>query len=177
PGDEYDLATQTRGTGDHRYRGRLWISDRPACAGRRRRRSRNEPVRLFRPTLRIRMALLYGGLVLLVGVSLLFTSIVLLNHSISQLPLYQKASEGRLTITDQRGRIVFRGDPADLVKTAQSKAVSYLLNTGLIYFGIIVVIGTTGGYLLAKQALRPIAKLTHTAQQLSTETLDQRINL
>ena len=34
-----------------------------------------------------------------------------------------------------------------------------------------------GGYLLAKQALRPIAKLTQTARQLSTETLDQRINL
>src|SRR6185437_13066189 len=41
----------------------------------------------------------------------------------------------------------------------------------------IVVIGTTGGYLLAKQALRPIAKLTATARQLSTENLDQRINL
>ena len=34
-----------------------------------------------------------------------------------------------------------------------------------------------GGYLLAKQALRPIAKLTQTARALSTETLDQRINL
>jgi signal transduction histidine kinase len=123
------------------------------------------------------MALLYGGLVLLVGVSLLFTSIILLNHSISQLPLYKNASEGQLTITDQRGHQVFRGDPADLVTSAQSKAVSYLLNTGLIYFGIIVVIGTTGGYLLAKQALRPIARLTATAKQLSTETLDQRINL
>ena len=39
------------------------------------------------------------------------------------------------------------------------------------------MIGTTGGYLLAKQALRPIARLTQTAKQLSTETLDQRINL
>jgi signal transduction histidine kinase len=40
-----------------------------------------------------------------------------------------------------------------------------------------VIIGTVGGYLLAKQALRPIAKLTQTARALSTETLDQRINL
>ncbi len=51
------------------------------------------------------------------------------------------------------------------------------MHTGLIYFSIIVVIGTAGGYLLAKQALRPIAKLTRTAKQLSSETLDQRINL
>ena len=134
-------------------------------------------MRFLRPTLRIRMALLYGGLVLLVGVSLLFTSIVLLNRAVSQLPLYQHSSQGSLKITDAAGHVIFNGDPGALVHTAQNKAVSYLLTTGLIYFGIIVVIGTTGGYLLAKQALRPIAKLTATAKQLSTETLDQRINL
>jgi signal transduction histidine kinase len=123
------------------------------------------------------MALLYGGLVLLVGVSLLFTSVVLLNRSISQLPLYENSSKGQLTITDGTGKVVFKGDPSQLVHKTQTTAVDYLLTTGLIYFGIIVVIGTTGGYLLAKQALRPIARLTQTAKQLSTETLDQRINL
>jgi hypothetical protein len=41
----------------------------------------------------------------------------------------------------------------------------------------VVVIGTVGGYLLAKQALRPVARLTQTAKQLSTDNLDQRINL
>ena len=61
--------------------------------------------------------------------------------------------------------------------TRATRSVDYLLTTGLIYFGIIVVIGTVGGYLLAKQALRPIARLTQTAAALSTETLDQRINL
>lgn len=89
------------------------------------------------------MALLYGGLVLLVGVAFLVTSIILLEHS----------------------------------EQASTKAVDYLLHTGLIYFAIIVIIGATGGYLLAKQALRPLARLTRTAQHLSTDTLDQRINL
>jgi signal transduction histidine kinase len=120
------------------------------------------------------MALLYGGLVLLVGVSLLFTSIVLLNRSISRLPFFNTL--GRVTLTDQSGRIQ-QIDPGAIGRDARNQSVDYLLHTGLIYFGIIVVIGTTGGYLLAKQALRPIAKLTRTAQQLSTETLDQRINL
>jgi signal transduction histidine kinase len=131
-------------------------------------------VRLFRPTLRIRMALLYGGLVLLVGVSLLFTSIVLLDRSIARLPFFNTV--GRVTLTDQSGRIQDI-NPSAIGEQARKTSVDYLLHTGLIYFGIIVVIGTTGGYLLAKQALRPIAKLTHTAQQLSTDTLDQRINL
>ena len=68
-------------------------------------------------------------------------------------------------------------NPGELGTQARHDSRDYLLHTGLIYFGIIVVIGASGGYLLATQALRPIAKVTRTARQLSTETLDQRINL
>src|SRR5262249_37753043 len=68
-------------------------------------------------------------------------------------------------------------NPVAIGQQARSTSRDYLLHTGLIYFGIIVIIGASGGYLLAKQALRPIARVTRTAQQLSTETLDQRINL
>jgi signal transduction histidine kinase len=100
---------------------------------------------------------------------------VLLNRSIARLPFFNTV--GTVTITDASGRPGRPIDPSTLGKQAQHNAVDYLLHTGLIYFGIIVVIGATGGYLLAKQALRPIARLTRTAQQLSTETLDQRINL
>jgi signal transduction histidine kinase len=120
------------------------------------------------------MALLYGGLVLLVGVSLLFTSIVLLKQAINNVGFFHTV--GTVTATGSSGSPTTI-HPSDIGNRAQSTAVSYLLSTGLIYFGIIVVIGTTGGYLLAKQALRPIAKLTATAKQLSTENLDQRINL
>jgi signal transduction histidine kinase len=131
-------------------------------------------VRFFRPTLRVRMALLYGGLVLLVGVSLLFTCVILLDRAIAHLPLYN--TRGQVTLTDQNGvrRTI---NVEEQASKAQDSATSYLLHTGLLYFAIIVVIGTTAGYLLAKQALRPIAKLTQTARALSTETLDQRINL
>jgi signal transduction histidine kinase len=132
-------------------------------------------VRFFRPTLRVRMALLYGGLVLLVGVSLMFTCVILLNNSIAQLPLYNSDGPVRYYDTPTHQKTISDLDTA--THDAQSKAISYLLHTGLLYFGIIVIIGTTGGYLLAKQALRPIAKLTQTARALSTETLDQRINL
>ncbi len=132
-------------------------------------------MRFFRPTLRVRMALLYGGLVLLVGVSLLFTCVILLDRAIAHLPLYDTRGQ-TVSVTDQAGH----SSTIDVEKQAakaQSSATSYLLHTGLLYFAIIVVVGTTGGYLLAKQALRPIARLTATARALSTETLDQRINL
>jgi signal transduction histidine kinase len=131
-------------------------------------------VRFFRPTLRARMALLYGGLVLLVGVSLLFTCIILLNRAISTVPLYHPINGVHLVDRDGK-TIPFDFDRA--AETAQHNATTYLLSTGLLYFAIIVIIGAIGGYLLAKQALRPIAKLTQTAKALSTETLDQRINL
>jgi signal transduction histidine kinase len=118
-------------------------------------------VRLFRPTLRLRMALLYGGLVLLVGVTLLFTSVFLLDKAVSKVDVPSQGTVDADAFRDQ----------------VRSSAVDSLLRTGLIYFGIVVVVGTVGGYLLAKQALRPIARLTQTARALSTETLDQRINL
>ncbi|HEU5006395.1 MAG TPA: HAMP domain-containing sensor histidine kinase [Jatrophihabitantaceae bacterium] len=108
------------------------------------------------------------------GVSLLFTSIVLLQQSIKKVPIFQ--SPGLVTYPDSAGRQITQ-DPASLGQQAQNTAVSTLLHSGLIYFAIIVVIGTVGGYLLAKQALRPIAKLTATARQMSTENLDQRIAL
>ncbi|MFN2563169.1 MAG: sensor histidine kinase [Jatrophihabitans sp.] len=131
-------------------------------------------MRFFRPTLRVRMALLYGGLVLLVGISLLFTCVILINNSIKAsytLPtdavvVHQDGTPYNSTLALNKA--------ADKTKSA---ALQYLFSTGVLFFAIIVVIGATGGYLLAKQALRPIAQLTQTARALSTETLDQRINL
>jgi hypothetical protein len=121
------------------------------------------------------MALLYGGLVLLVGISLLFTCVILIERSIDQLPTLNGSTP--LFQRDPSTHKLTRIDVHAATQQAQDKAVTYLLHTGLLYFGVIVIIGTTGGYLLAKQALRPIARLTQTAKALSTENLDQRINL
>ena len=131
---------------------------------------------LFRPTLRLRMALLYGGLVLLVGISLLFTSIVLLDHSIAHITLFHK-SFGDLKYRSTDGTARAQRTPRNWPVTPRRRPSPTCSRPGGIFFGIVVVIGTIGGYVLAKQALRPIAKLTQTARALSTETLDQRINL
>src|SRR4051812_18878828 len=120
------------------------------------------------------MALLYGGLVLLVGVSLLFTCVILIGRAIDQAPIYD-FKHGAHVVNSNNKPIPF--DPATATNKAKDSAIHYLFTTGSLYFAVIVVIAATGGYLLAKQALRPIARLTQTAQALSTETLDQRINL
>ena len=121
------------------------------------------------------MALLYGGLVLLVGVSLLFTTVVLLDQTLAGLTFFRY--QGDLVGHLPNGQVVTLQSVRSPADRRGTRARSNLLHTGLIYFAIIVAIGAAGGYLLAKQALRPIAKVTRTAKQLSTETLDQRINL
>jgi signal transduction histidine kinase len=120
------------------------------------------------------MALLYGGLVLLVGVSLLFTCVILIGRAIDQAPIYDFKNGARV-VNSRNKPIPF--DATSATDKAKNSAIHYLFTTGALYFAVIVVIAATGGYLLAKQALRPIARLTQTAQALSTETLDQRINL
>ncbi|SDJ19649.1 hypothetical protein SAMN05444157_2215 [Frankineae bacterium MT45] len=120
------------------------------------------------------MALLYGGLVVLVGVALIFTALVLLDRSVASLPLFN--ADSSITLTDGSG-VSRTFDPAVLGAQARTSVRSTLLHSGLIYFGLIILIGAAGGYLLAKQALRPISKLTQTARQLSTDNLDQRIDL
>ena len=67
-------------------------------------------MRILRPTLRIRMALLYGGLVLLVGVSLLVLALLLLDRAVGNLGIFANG-QGTATITVNGRRGLFRPDP------------------------------------------------------------------
>lgn len=131
-------------------------------------------MRWLQPTLRLRMAFLYGGLVLLVGSSLLFTAAVLLDRAISSLPLLN--GEAQVGIVGDDGRLTVI-DGSELGALARHAARHNLLTAGIIYFSIVVVIGAAGGFFLARQSLRPISRVTQMARRLSTETLDQRINM
>jgi signal transduction histidine kinase len=132
-------------------------------------------VRLVQPTLRIRMALLYGALVLLIGAALLATSYILLDRALTQIAL--PTNPGNVTIIDNETHTQTLWNPSEARSVMRTDALHYLLNNGLLYFGVIVLIGSIGGYLLARQALRPVARITQTARQLSTQTLNERIGL
>ncbi|HST48250.1 sensor histidine kinase [Jatrophihabitans sp.] len=132
-------------------------------------------MRLVQPSLRIRMALLYGALVLLIGAALLATSYILLDRALSQIAL--PPNPGDVTIVDNATGAKTTWNPSDARSVMRTDALHYLLNNGLLYFGVIVLIGSIGGYLLARQALRPVARITATAKQLSTKTLSERIGL
>ncbi|MCW2541695.1 MAG: hypothetical protein JWN95_3420 [Frankiales bacterium] len=120
------------------------------------------------------MALLYGALVLLIGAALLLTTYILLDRSLGQIKF--SGYNGQLHLTDTNGK-EFIFDAPQVQKDIRHRTLSYLLNNGLLYFGAIVIIGSIGGYLLARQALRPVARITATARRLSTKTLSERIGL
>ncbi|HEV2887137.1 MAG TPA: HAMP domain-containing sensor histidine kinase [Jatrophihabitans sp.] len=132
-------------------------------------------MRLVQPSLRIRMALLYGALVLLIGAALLATSYILLDRALSQIAL--PPNPGEVTIIDNATGGKTTWNPSEARSLMRTGALHYLLRDGLLYFGVIVLIGSIGGYLLARQALRPVARITATAKQLSTKTLSERIGL
>ncbi|HEX4728136.1 MAG TPA: ATP-binding protein [Jatrophihabitans sp.] len=132
-------------------------------------------MRLVQPTLRIRMALLYGTLVLLIGAALMATSYILLDRALGQNRLPANIQDPA-TFKGADGKL-YSFNPAKDQMAVRHDALSYLLNNGLLYFGVIVLIGSIGGYLLARQALRPVARITATARQLSTKTLSERIGL
>ena len=122
------------------------------------------------------MALLYGALVLLIGAALLLTSYILLDRALSSANNQTNFPAGDVTFKDASGQnIIF--NPTALQDRARHNSLTYLLNNGLLYFGVIVLIGSIGGYLLARQALRPVARITATARRLSTKTLSERIAL
>jgi signal transduction histidine kinase len=121
------------------------------------------------------MALLYGALVLLVGTALLLTSYILLDRALSSLPLLTQTNE--LTVVDTATGRRYVINLGAIAAQARDQGLNYLVSNGLLYFGVIVVIGSIGGYLLARQTLRPVTRITATARQLSTKNLSERISL
>ena len=139
------------------------------------------------PTIRLRLGLLYGVVFLITGAVLLTIGYVLVrnglrdHHSLTQtLRRLGKpvGSEGLLS----RALGAAPGSPeVKLARAIQHQLVSSALNQLLLEYlaallvMTIVSIGT--GYLLAGRALRPLRRITATAQRVSGENLGERIAL
>ncbi|PZS34835.1 MAG: two-component sensor histidine kinase [Pseudonocardiales bacterium] len=128
----------------------------------------------LRPTLRLRLTLLYGGLLVGAGVVLLLTSYYLVRQAFDNGPRFDHGSTVKVLYSDGT---YDRVDARALQDQLQHQTEQALLRRGLIALGFVGLIGMAGGYLLAGRALRPLQSITSTAQRLSTETLDQRIAL
>jgi signal transduction histidine kinase len=125
-------------------------------------------------TLRLRLALLFGGFLAVVALTLLGTAAVVLDRTVRAAPQFPAGQT--LVLRDASGRLL-AVDAGDLSRALRAQARSDLLRSGSMAFGVVVLAGLAGGWVLAGRALQPVSEVTATARRLSTETLHERIAL
>jgi signal transduction histidine kinase len=139
--------------------------------------------RLPARTIRLRLALLYGGVFLITGAGLLTIGYLLVRNNL-QTRHTLSLSLDRLGLGAYKGQVLNRalgGHEANLVRAVQDQIVAQTLHRLLWeYIGALVattMIAITTGWLLAGRALRPLRDITATARRVSGENLGERIAL
>ncbi|HET6531966.1 MAG TPA: HAMP domain-containing sensor histidine kinase [Actinoplanes sp.] len=122
----------------------------------------------LRPTLRLRLTLLNGILLVGAGAVLVLLAWLLVGDALH--PTHELASGTQVTLAD--GRVL---DALAWQQQLVDRASQELLVKGLIALFAIGMIGIAGAYAVAGRALRPLHNVTATARRLGEETLDERI--
>lgn len=122
----------------------------------------------MRPTLRLRLTLLNGILLVGAGVVLVLLSWLLVSESLH--PVDELRAGSSVTLADGTTKEALTWQ-AEMVAQASRE----LLIKGFSALFAVGIIGTALAYLMAGRALRPLHYVTQTAQRLGEETLDQRI--
>ncbi|MGW0703695.1 sensor histidine kinase [Streptomyces sp. NPDC002867] len=147
-----------------------------------------EPVRPWlRPTIRIRLTLLYGGMFLIAGILLLsiiylFTAQAL--HDGSGLP-FKLLPESKIQLTDNSCEALTTGLSADEANAAlkscfahqRELALDDLLRRSLFALLGLSIIAFAFGYAMAGRVLSPLGRITRTARQVAGSDLTRRIEL
>jgi signal transduction histidine kinase len=121
-----------------------------------------------RPTLRLRLTLLNGVVVVATGLVLILLAWLLVGDAIH--PADQLKPGAVVDLADGR-QLEASAWQAQVVAGASRE----LLLTGLLALLVTIVIGIAAAYVVAGRALRPLSQVTATARRLSEQTLDQRI--
>jgi signal transduction histidine kinase len=135
------------------------------------------PWKKRRLSLRLRLALWSGGLVLLLSFGLLlFINTV----AITTFPRIIRSSIGQPAIQRvQPTRPVPPGVPLDrkIMNPLELALLLELQNISLIGLALVSVLGGVGAYWLAGRALRPVRRVSQAAQNISAQTLHTRLAL
>lgn len=137
-------------------------------------------------TLRWRLTLLFGGLVLAAGLAL-----VVLDYALVRSGLEASTQRVTVPVVNQFGQRFdvpvtpeqgLEGTPlGDFLRDARAElrqdVLDTLLQRSLLALALVGGTALVVAYLVAGRVLRPLQQITATAQRLSTETLDQRIAL
>jgi signal transduction histidine kinase len=124
--------------------------------------------RWFRPTLRLRLTLFNGVLLVLGALVLVVIGWFLVGHALGAAAELKQGS----TVVLADDKEVNAEQWQSQLMTATQRA---LLIDGLVAVLVVSVVGVAGAYVIAGRALRPLQQVTTTAQHLTGETLHQRI--
>ncbi|GEB50023.1 MULTISPECIES: sensor histidine kinase [Streptomyces] len=140
----------------------------------------------LRPTIRIRLTLLYGGMFLIAGMVLL-TIIYLLAaqalHDGSQLPFRIQTIKAQLTsdqcpgLTGKLPSDVFMDRLSACTDEQRRLALDALLRRSLLALLGLAVAAFAFGYVMAGRVLSPLGRITRTARQVAGSDLHKRIEL
>ena len=121
-----------------------------------------------RPTLRLRLTLLNGVLLVGAGALLLGLSLLLVRQAL--VPAQQLQAGSQVTLAD--GSVV---DAKHYQARLAHDTELEVIFKGMAALVVISSAGVIGGYIVTGRALRPLTRVTQAARRLSTETMDQRI--
>ncbi|MFC4512031.1 MULTISPECIES: sensor histidine kinase [Streptomyces] len=146
------------------------------------------PFPWLRPTIRIRLTLLYGGMFLMAGV-LLLTIIYLLAANaldVGSQPLIKLTGGTQFAVENpslcpQLGDVSSTQEANHVLSTCQANlramALGTLLKRSLLALLGLAVIAFAFGYAMAGRVLSPLGKITRTARRVAGTDLSRRIEL
>ncbi|MBV9309904.1 MAG: HAMP domain-containing histidine kinase [Solirubrobacterales bacterium] len=131
------------------------------------------------PTVRLRLAVLYGLVFLVSGAVLLTIGYLLVRHSIGGVHVRQQLD--RFVPLPRVRPLGIAAARFALARQLHDQLVSAALHRLLIEYslalGLMTVVSIGAGWLLAGRALRPLRDITATARRVSGENLGERIDL
>ncbi|MFF7309394.1 ATP-binding protein [Streptomyces sp. NPDC008137] len=141
------------------------------------------PFPWLRPTIRIRLTLLYGGMFLIAGILLLSIIYLLAAQALnvgSELPF--KIVEGKVTsdicnLPSQASPSEFNDAMNQCVNDQRQHALDNLLSRSLLALLGLAVIAFAFGYAMAGRVLSPLGRITRTARTVAGSDLSRRIEL
>ncbi|MDH6143148.1 MULTISPECIES: sensor histidine kinase [Kitasatospora] len=135
----------------------------------------------FRPTIRIRLTLLYGGMFLMAGVLLLLITYFMVEQAFQDISLPQIKLGPGVNITTGDGQVLTGNDVNNYLSgslNAQAHTeLDALLRKSLTVLVGLAVIAFVAGYAMAGRVLRPLGRITRTAREVAGSDLHRRIEL
>jgi signal transduction histidine kinase len=134
----------------------------------------------FRPTLRVRLTLWYGGMFLLAGSLLIAFLYLFLQRSLpsARIPAALLSQTGQPEcITLASGECLPREQIARILAVQRSQALDLLLRESLLALGVVATLAVGFGWIMAGRVLRPLQRITETATRVADRSLHERIAL